>query len=71
MQSGQQVEQVDEPSNNAPGSQESALFADFSQLVLDGRLDPSWGRISLLTQRVMDACLRSAHAGGTHLDLAG
>jgi predicted dehydrogenase len=71
MHAGQQVEQVDEPSNNAPGSQESALFADFSQLVLDGRLDPSWGRISLLTQRVMDACLHSAHAGGTPVDLAG
>lgn len=71
MHAGQQVEQVDEPSNNAPGSQESALFSDFSQLVLEGRLDPSWGRISLLTQRVMDACLRSAHAGGAPVDLAG
>jgi len=70
MHRGQQVQQVDEPSNNAPGSQEAALFADFSQLVLDGRLDPSWGQISLLTQRAMDACLRSAHAGGTPVDLA-
>lgn len=69
MHAGQQVEEVEEPSNNAPGSQESALFRDFSQLVLDGRLDPSWGRISLLTQRTLDACLRSAQTGSVPVEL--
>jgi predicted dehydrogenase len=69
MQAGQQVVELDEPSNNAPGSQEAGLFADFSQLVLDGRRDPSWGRISLITQRAMDACLRSARADGAVVSL--
>ncbi|MCC2670776.1 MAG: gfo 1, partial [Armatimonadetes bacterium] len=66
----QQTEELEEPSNNAPGSQEAGLFKDFSQLVLDGRLDPSWGRISLLTQRALDACLQSAHKYGAPVDLA-
>jgi predicted dehydrogenase len=64
MHAGQQTEELEEAANNAPGSQESALFQDFSQLVLDGRLDPSWGRISLLTQRALDACLHSARENG-------
>jgi hypothetical protein len=50
VEAGQQVERLEEPSNNAPGSQESALFADFSDKVLNNRRDASWGRISLLTQ---------------------
>jgi len=61
---GRQAGQIEEPSNNAPGSQESALFADFSDLVITGRRDPRWPRISLLTQQVLDACLRSARCGG-------
>lgn len=69
MHAGQQSEELDEPANNAPGSQESALFQDFSRLVLEGRLDPSWGRISLLTQRALDACLRSARENGAPVDL--
>ena len=64
MRSGTQNALVGEPPNNAPGSQESALFADFSTLVLSGQIDPRWGQISLLTQRVLDACLRSATANG-------
>jgi predicted dehydrogenase len=64
MRSGTQNALVGEPPNNAPGSQESALFADFSALVLRGQIDPRWGQISLLTQRVLDACLRSAKADG-------
>jgi hypothetical protein len=39
------------------------LFRTFSQLVLSGQLDPRWPQISLLTQRVLDACLRSAREG--------
>ena len=69
MRSGTQNALVGEPPNNAPGSQESALFADFSALVLSGQIDPSWGQISLLTQRVLDACLRSATADGVAVQL--
>jgi predicted dehydrogenase len=61
MHEGRKVEAIDEPSNNAPGSQESGLFRTFSERVLSGKLDAHWPRISLLTQRVLDACLASAH----------
>lgn len=57
------TELIDEPSNNAPGSEESALFKRFSEVVLSGRLDPHWPDITLKTQRVMDACLESARNG--------
>ena len=63
MHQGQHIETLDEPSNNAPGSQESSLFHTFSQLVLSGKIDPHWPKISLLTQRVLDACLVSAKDG--------
>ena len=66
----QEVTELEEPANNAPGSQESGLFRDFSQLVLDGRIDRSWDGISLLTQRALDACLRSARQNGIPVDLA-
>jgi predicted dehydrogenase len=60
MHEGSQTVVLNEPSNNAPGSQESGLFQTFSQLVLSGQPDPRWPQISLLTQRVLDACLLSA-----------
>ncbi|MBL9133975.1 MAG: Gfo/Idh/MocA family oxidoreductase [Verrucomicrobiaceae bacterium] len=69
MHAGRQVVELDEPSNNAPGSQESQLFQDFSALVLSGQRDPQWPRISLLTQRVLDASLKSARAGGVAVEL--
>ncbi len=71
MHAGREARQVEEPSNNAPGSQESALFADFSRLVLEGRRDASWGRISLITQRALDACLRSARSDGAPVSISG
>jgi predicted dehydrogenase len=54
---------IDEPSNNAPGSQEAEMFRTFSDLVLEGKLDPHWPHITLLTQRVIDACLTAARTG--------
>jgi len=59
---------IEEPSNNAPGSQESAMFAAFSQLVLSGRRDSAWPRMSLLTQQVLDACLSSARSGSVPIE---
>ncbi len=64
MHEGRRVEAIDEPSSNAPGSQESGLFRTFSELVLSGKLDAHWPCISLQTQRVLDACLASARDGG-------
>ncbi len=64
---GHHIETLDEPSNNAPGSQEAGLFRSFSSLVLSGKTDSYWPQISLLTQQVLDACLASAHQGGVPL----
>jgi predicted dehydrogenase len=71
MREGRSDERVDEPSNNAPGSQEAGMFRTFSALVLERRLDPHWPRITLLTQGVLDACLASARNGSAPVKLAG
>jgi predicted dehydrogenase len=63
MHHGREVTRVQEPANNAPDSQEAALFKEFSRLATSGAVDFSWGRASLLTQQVLDACLASARAG--------
>ncbi len=63
MHAGQQTESLPEPSNNASGSQESQLLEDFSKHVLSQKIDPHWPRISLLTQKTLDACLKSAQQG--------
>ncbi|MCH5374676.1 MAG: Gfo/Idh/MocA family oxidoreductase [Planctomycetes bacterium] len=55
---------VAEYSNSAANAQETNLFRDFADLALSGKPDPSWGEISLKTQKVVDACLRSARDGG-------
>ncbi len=41
-------------------SQETNMIRTFSRQVLSGKLDPSWGEITLKTQKVLDACLQSA-----------
>jgi len=53
-----------EPANSMPGSQESLMFRRFNSLVTSGKIDDSWPKIALATQRVMDACLRSAQTDG-------
>jgi len=69
MHEGRTDEQVEEPSSNAPGSQESNMFRTFSNLVLSGVRDAHWPEISLKTQRVLDACLASAQQGGMPMAL--
>lgn len=56
---------VYEYSNSGSNSQEVKLFRTFSNLALSGTPDPHWPEISLKTQQVMDACLRSAREGRT------
>ena len=63
MHEHRETENVAEPANNAVGSQESSLFRVFSERVLSGQIDPHWPEITLKTQRVLDACLRSARQG--------
>ena len=69
MHAGKQISSLHEPSSNAPGSQESAMFQTFSKLVLSGQIDAQWPKISLLTQRVLDACLKSAHDGSRVVEM--
>ena len=55
---------VSEYSNNNQASQEAEMFRTFGSLVLSGKCDNSWPEISLKTQRVPDAALKSANNGG-------
>ena len=69
MEDRSQTHQVYEHSNNHPTAQETRLFRAFSQLVLDGNLDPKWGQVALATQRLLDAVYESALADGKRVYL--
>ena len=58
-----EIREFDEPSDSAVGSQESLLFRDFNQCVIEGKTDNSWAAHSLRTQIVMDALLESSRIG--------
>ena len=60
MENYVQQHAVREHGNSADNAQETELFRCFSELVLNETIDETWPKISLLTQRVMDACLESA-----------
>ena len=60
---------VGEHSHGHPTSQEANMFRAFSRLVLEHRTDRSWPHRSLAVQRVLMACLASAHDGGRRHDL--
>ncbi|MCA9246485.1 MAG: Gfo/Idh/MocA family oxidoreductase [Planctomycetales bacterium] len=60
---------VPEYSHSHATSQETNLFRQFSALVLSGRIDNSWGKIALDTQKVLDACLASGRDGGTLVEI--
>jgi predicted dehydrogenase len=51
---------TNEYGNAHSSAQEVNLVRRFSQLVLDGKVETYWSRISFYTQRVMDALIRSA-----------
>lgn len=59
---------VPELANNAPDAQETRMVREFSRLVLSGRPDSSWPEVTLKTQLVMDAALKSAMNGGIAID---
>jgi predicted dehydrogenase len=61
---------VAEYSNSFANSQEAHMIRRFSEIVLSGKLDPSWGEIALATQSVLDACLRSARDGGREVPVS-
>ncbi len=55
---------VEEVANNHPTAQETKLFRTFAELALSGTPDPFWPDISVKTQRILDACLKSARNDG-------
>jgi len=55
---------IRESSNSTENAQETNMFRSFAELVLSGKLDTHWGEIALKTQKVLDACLRSARSDG-------
>lgn len=58
-----------EYSSGFPRAQETNLIRNFSQIVCSGQIQPVWSEIALQTQRVMDACLRSARQGSAEVGL--
>ncbi len=60
---------VPEYGSGAETAQETNMIRTFSQLVLSGRIDESWGDIAWKTQKVMDACLHSARQNGAPVTL--
>ncbi len=51
-------------SETRAGSQETLMIRNFAEGVRSGEGGPAWEEIALKTQRVTDACLASARAGG-------
>lgn len=55
---------VSEYSNNNVSAQETNMFRNFSNLVLQRTLDDSWPTLALQTQIVLDACMESGRQRG-------
>jgi predicted dehydrogenase len=47
-------------SNSHPNAQESNMFRNFAAQIQSGKLNKEWPEMALKTQRVMEACLKSA-----------
>ncbi len=60
---------VREASSALPGAQEVRLIEEFSRLVNSGVLDPQWPEWTLSTQRVLDACWKSATNNGAEVEI--
>jgi predicted dehydrogenase len=60
---------VHEYSNNEANAQETRLIETFAAIVTSGHLEPRWGEQALQTQRVLDACLRSARENGASVSV--
>ncbi len=58
---------ISEYANNHPSAQETRLFRNFAELALRGKPDQHWAEIALKTQKILDACLKSAHSGGSDI----
>mgnify|MGYP005746855463 FL=1 len=70
MERHEQAHHVEEYANSHVSSQETNLFRNFSSLVLEGKPDPHWPKITLLTQKVMMTCMESAETGSKEIVLS-
>ena len=69
MESHPRRHAVAEYSDGTANAQEANMVRTFGALVAGDKPDPTWGEISLKSQLVLDACLKSARAGGTPVPL--
>ena len=60
---------VNEYSNSHPSAQETNLFRHFAEQSQSGSLNSAWPEMALKSQRVMQACLASAHLDGRTVDI--
>jgi predicted dehydrogenase len=60
---------VAEYASGEPNSQEVTMVRRMAQGAIDGQLDPRYPELTLKTQRILDACLRSDIAGGVRVEI--
>ena len=60
---------VREYGGSHPTAQETGLFRNFGELVLNGTPDKTWGDIVLKTQQVTMACIESSKQNGALVEL--
>ncbi len=64
MEMGKKIWATAEHSNSHADAQEANLIRNFTKLARSGKPGAHWPEISFKTQQVLDACLKSARAGG-------
>jgi predicted dehydrogenase len=70
MERHEQVHHVEEYASSHVSSQETNLFRNFSDLVIGGKPDSHWPKITLLTQKLMMACMESAENGSKEISIS-
>jgi len=60
---------IPEHSHGDACAQETNLFRNFANQIESGNLNEAWPEMAFKTQQVMEACLASAHADGSVVDL--
>ena len=63
-------ETLRESAHGTPDAQEANLYREFSSRILGGRREAWWMEVAWRNQRIVDACLASARAGGQEVAIA-
>ena len=69
MERHDRVVSVREYGGSHPTAQETGLFRNFGEIVLNGTPDKTWGDIVLKTQQVTMACIESSKQDGARVEL--